>query len=184
MKKTILAVVGLCGSGKTEAIKFFTEKGYKNIYFGSATFDEMEKKGLEINEKNERATREEIRNQYGMGAYAILALPKIKEVLETDNFVLLESLYSWDEYKIIKNEFGENFKVLAVYSSPEARYGRLTNRRERPYSREDAQSRDYSQIENLAQAGPIAMADFTVVNTKDVNYLRSQLDEVINNLSN
>lgn len=182
MKKTILAVVGLCGSGKTEAIKFFAEKGYKNIYFGSATFDEMKRRGLEINEKNERATREEIRNQYGMGAYAILALPKIKEVLATEDFVSLESLYSWDEYKIIKKEFGDDFKVLAVYSSPEARYGRLANRKERPYSKEDAQSRDYAQIENLAQAGPIAMADFTVVNTKDVSYLRSQLDEIINKI--
>ena len=50
-------------------------------------------------------------------------------------------------------------------------------------NREDAISRDYSQIENLHQAGPIARADFTILNEGTKEDLYKQIDEIIKKFS-
>ena len=183
-KKIILAVVGLPGAGKTEIIEYLIKKtNWPKVYFGDVTFDEMKKLGLEINEANERMTRERIRSEYGMGCYAILSIPKIKELINGTS-VLVESLYSWEEYLEMKKEFGDSFKVLSVLASPDKRIERMKNRPIRPLSREDVISRDYSQIENIHQAGPIARADFFIVNEEgSKEELYKKVDEVIAKLS-
>ena len=182
MNKIILAVVGLPGAGKTEAVECILRKtNWPKVYFGDATFEEMKKVGLEINEANERMTRERIRKEMGMGAYATLSLPKIKEYF-VGSSVVLESLYSWEEYNEIKKEFGDSFKTLAIYASPETRIARMSNRPIRPLSREDVISRDYAQIENLHQAGPIARAEYTIVNEGTKEELYSQIDKIIEEL--
>lgn len=184
--KKIIAVVGMCGAGKTEVVKYLKEKlNCPNIYFGEATFDRMKKDGLEINYENEKIIREKIRTELGMGAYATLALPKIKNALETNNIVLIESLYSWSEYKIMKGEFGDQFITIAVYASPSIRFQRLTSRKERPMKNsEEFQTRDYSEIENIEKGGPIARADFTIVNESDLANIGEQIDEIIKKINN
>ena len=52
-KYKIIAVVGMCGSGKSVAVDEFVKRGWKKIYFGEATFMKMKELGLEINEENE-----------------------------------------------------------------------------------------------------------------------------------
>ena len=38
----IIAVVGMCGSGKSVAVEEFEKRGYKKIYFGAATMRELD----------------------------------------------------------------------------------------------------------------------------------------------
>jgi len=184
MNKIILAIVGLAGAGKSDVTEYLINKMKSpKVYFGDATFDEMKKIGLEINESNERKTREGIREKLGMGAYAILNLPKIKELFKNGS-VIVESLYSWEEYLEMRKEFGDSFKVLSIYSSPETRIARMKNRPVRPLKKEEMISRDYSQIENLHQAGPIARADWTIVNEGTKEELQKQIDEIIEDILN
>lgn len=179
MKKTILAVVGLPGAGKTEAVEYLIKKtSWPKVYFGQGIIDEVKKRGLDISEVNERLVREDLRKQYGMSAMAVVNLPKIQELFAKSS-VILESLYSWEEYLEIKKSFGEDFKVLAIYASPKDRIQRLSIRPFRPLDKESVISRDYSQIENLHQAGPIARADFTIVNDVDLNVLYKEIDKLI-----
>ncbi len=181
--KLILAIIGLPGCGKTEAINYLMEKlDCPKVYFGNVVMDEVKKRGLEINEANERKIREELRAEFGMPAMAIKSLPKIKEQLENKDIVLVESLYSWEEYLTLKQEFGNELKLLTIYTSPTTRYARLKNRPDRPLTTEEATSRDHAQIENLHQAGPIAMADFTVNNEENIEELKQQIDNIIKTL--
>jgi len=159
----IVAVVGMPGSGKSEVVKVLEEVHFLKVYFGEVVFERMKKEGLEINEKNERATREKLRKEGGMGVMAEKSLPKIEEKLKKGD-VVVESLYSWEEYLILKEKYGKKFKVIAVYASPKTRYKRLGKRNVRPLTQEEARSRDYTQIGNLNTGGPIAIADFTIIN--------------------
>jgi len=170
----IIAVIGMCGSGKSEAVKFFEQHGYKKVYFGSVVMDEMKRLGLEVNEANERKTRENLRKEFGMGAMAVKSLPKIEEFYKTGN-VVIESLYSWDEFKIVKEKFGDRFKLLTIYTSKEIRYERLAKRPFRPLTEEEARSRDYSEIEKLDKGGPIAFADYLVINEGTLDELNRKL---------
>ena len=78
----IIAIVGMCGSGKSVASDYLVEKGWNKIYFGGVTMDELKKNNLEVTPDNERMMREKLRKEYGMAAYAILLLPKIRESMK------------------------------------------------------------------------------------------------------
>lgn len=178
----VLAVVGMAGAGKTEVVKIIQKKTkWPSVYFGEATFDRLKEEGLDVNYANEKIIREKIRAEHGMGAYAVLALPKIKDLFEKNNTVIAESLYSWDEYKIMKDKFGDDFKVVAILASPAIRFKRLSNRNnERPIKNyQEFQTRDYSEIENIAKAGPIARADYFIVNEGSVSHLKKSIDDVL-----
>lgn len=181
-QRKIIAVIGLPGSGKTEVIDHLIKMyGWPKVYFGAVTFDEMEKRGLEVNEANERLVREGLREEFGLLVYAERVIEKIN-ALDGDGPVLVESLYSWEEYLRFKEEFGDVFMTVAVHASPEIRYARLANRPKRPLTAEEARGRDYAQIENLHQAGPIAMADIVIVNEGTLEDLIRSIDEVVRNV--
>ena len=54
----VVSIVGMAGSGKSEVARCFQEKGFTTVRFGDVTDEEVEKRGLELNEKNEREVRE------------------------------------------------------------------------------------------------------------------------------
>jgi dephospho-CoA kinase len=174
----IIAVIGMCGSGKTEAVKFFEDNGYEKVYFGEVVMDEMNKLGLEINEINERSTRESLRKDYGMGVMAIKSIEKIDKLIEKSN-VVIESLYSWEEFKIVKKKYSDAFKLLCIYTTKDLRYKRLGDRAIRPLSRIQAESRDFAEIENLEKGGPIAFADYTVFNDGSLENLKTNLKKYL-----
>src|SRR4030042_4055737 len=107
MKKEIIAIVGMCGSGKSVAGERLEQLGFVKVYFGGLTIDEVKRRGLEVNEKNERAVREELRRTHGMGAFAVLSLPKIEALLAAGERVLIDGLYSFSDYKILREKFGD-----------------------------------------------------------------------------
>jgi dephospho-CoA kinase len=185
-----IALVGMCGSGKSVVADELERRRYQFFRFGQITLDIIIEKGLEVNEKNERAIREGLRKEFGMGAYAIKNLPKIDKFLKEGN-VVGDGLYSWAEYKILKEKYGEQLIVIAIYAPPKLRYDRLSLRRRskddkevrnRQLTADQAKSRDFSEIENLDKGGPIAMADFTLINTGSVTQLLDQLENVLNQL--
>lgn len=174
----VIAVIGMCGSGKSEAVKYFESNGYRKVYFGEVVINELKSRGLEINEKNERFVREDLRREFGMGVAAIKSIGKIKDLLKDSN-VVVESLYSWEEYKILNEEFGETFKLLNIFTTKSIRYARLKERPFRPLTNKEARSRDYSEIEKLDKGGPIAFADFTVHNDSTLDELNINLTKFI-----
>ncbi len=179
MKNKIVAVVGLCGAGKSEVTNIFLENKFEKVYFGDVTFDEMKKRNMEITEENERVIREELRATNDMAIYAKKSEPKIKKAYEEGKNVVVESLYSWSEYKYLKEIYKDNFKLLAVVTDRDLRAERLKNRPNRPLTDEEVTQRDYSEIENIEKAGPIAIADHFVLNNGTFEELKEQVQEYI-----
>jgi dephospho-CoA kinase len=178
-EKKIVATVGLCGSGKSVVGDYLEKKGCSKIYFGTLTLEEVKKRGLELTEENERKVREELRQEYGMGAYATLNLSKIEERLKKGDKVLIDGLYSFAEYKILKEKYNGSLFILAVFTPRELRYERLSKRKHRSLTRYEAVSRDYAEIENIQKGGPIAMADHTLINDSTIEDLLHKLDKIM-----
>lgn len=172
MKNKVLAIVGMCGSGKTVAVDFFEKKGYQKVYFGGVIYDKMKEEKIPITKKTEQEFRENLRKKHGMGVVAQILLPKIKELKEKGN-VVLDGLYSFEEYKILKEEL-KDIKVLSIITDKNIRYERIEKRKDRPYTKKEAIKRDIAEIENSNKAGPIAYADMYILNNEnETNYEKS-----------
>jgi len=180
-KNKIIAVVGMCGSGKSVAVDEFTKRGWHKIYFGEATFMKMKELGLEINEENERKTRELLRASGDKGIYAKIFLPEIEKRFKEGN-VVIESLYSWSEYKIVKEKFGEAFKVLCIATDTPLRRSRLKERDFRPMDEKTSMARDYSEIENIEKGGPIGIADHYILNNGTIEEFQKEVISYIESL--
>ena len=174
----LAAVVGMTGAGKSEVAQIFEKNGFIRIRFGDITDEEVRKRGLELNEGNERRTRESLRKEYGMAAYAVLSLPRIERTLKQKD-VVIDGLYSWEEYLFLRDHFGEDLALVAVWASPKTRYARLASRAVRPLTLGEARGRDRAEVERLNKAGPIAMADFTLLNESSLGSLAEEVDVVI-----
>jgi dephospho-CoA kinase len=174
----VVAIVGMTGAGKSEVARVFEEHGFKRVRFGDITDEELNNRGLEPNEENERGIREELRKRYGMAAYAELSLPVIDDSLKSSD-VVVDGLYSWEEYTLLKERYGERLNILAVWSSPATRHARLAHRAKRALTPKEAAGRDKSEIENINKGGPIAMADFTILNENSLERLKMETERVL-----
>jgi dephospho-CoA kinase len=177
----VVAVVGMTGSGKSEVAAIFRGRGFAPVRFGDITDAEVKKLGLPLTEENERPVRERLRKKHGMEAYAKLSVPRIDATLKNSN-VVIDGLYSWEEYNYLKDHYGDDFIVIAVWASPQTRYRRLGGRKVRPLTPEEAAGRDRAEIENLNKGGPIAMADYTILNESAMADLKRQVERIISGI--
>lgn len=171
----LLAIVGMPGAGKSVAAEFFKTKGIPILRFGDQTDIGLKEFGLEKNEKNERWYREKLREDLGMAAMAIKIEPRILETAKTHDTIVLDGLYSWEEYIVLKKKF-PMLKLLCVYASPKTRRERLQHRAIRPLTVEESKSRDVSELENLNKGGPIAVADYLISNESDEELFQKELE--------
>jgi dephospho-CoA kinase len=179
----VVAIVGMTGAGKSEVARAFEDAGFNRIRFGDVTDEEVKKRGLTLNEANERAVREQLRAELGMAAYAKLNLPKIDTALHTSD-VAIDGLYSWEEYQFLKEIYGDQFCVVAVWASPKTRQSRLAGRKVRPLTSAEAASRDKAEIEKLNKSGPISVADYTLLNECSLPVLIENTKKVIDEIKN
>lgn len=177
----LVAVVGMPGAGKSEVSRVFEAGGFNRIRFGDLTDREVKQRGLAPGEASERLVREKLRRERGMAAYAELNLPRIEAALAGTN-VVVDGLYSWEEYMFLKERYRQDLYLVAVWSSPRTRYARLSARVDRPLTRPEAENRDRTEIENSHKGGPIAVADYTIINESSVADLRKAAEGVISEL--
>ena len=174
----VVSIVGMTGAGKSEVSRVFEREGFTVVRFGDLTDQEIKRQGLKPGEASERAVRERLRGEHGAAAYAELNQPRIEHALKGSD-VVIDGLYSWEEYNCLKSCYTDSFYLVAVWSSPKTRYARLASRSSRRLTEEEAASRDRAEIENIAKGGPIAMADFTIINESSLEDLRKETDKVI-----
>lgn len=177
-----LALVGMPGAGKTLCAHHLESRGFFQFRFGSIVVDEVLRRGQVINPENERVVREEFRAKEGMAAIARRALPHLKTALASHSSIIIDGLYSFSEYKILSPELGASMVVVAIVSNRALRYHRLTNRVDRPLTVQEAETRDYQEIERLEKGGPIAIADYTLLNNGEEADLLKSLDVLVDQL--
>ena len=175
----IIALVGLAGSGKSSAVEYLTKKGFPKIYFGGVIYKAMEEAGIEPTWDNQQKFREEIRQREGKDFVIKRVIKNIRDLINAgQNKIVLDGLYTWSEYKILKHEFPGQVVVIAIVTPKHLRYQRMTKRPERPMQPREVDQRDWSEIENLEKGGPIAIADYFIINDSDLTQLHQKIDAV------
>jgi len=176
----ILAIVGLTGSGKSEVVNYITEKGVPKVYFGGVILNAMKEAGIEWTAENEKQFREDIRAQEGKDFVVNRIVKEIRDLIAAgQRRIVADGLYTWTEYKILKHEFPGELTVAAVVAPKNLRHHRLTTRPIRPLTVEEANSRDWAEIENLEKGGPIAIADHYLTNEGSLDTLHKQVDQLL-----
>ncbi|MFH1832645.1 MAG: AAA family ATPase [Candidatus Levyibacteriota bacterium] len=178
-KKIVLAFVGMPGSGKSEATVYLEKKGIPFVRFGNITDDGLESANLPLTPENEQNFREKIRKDFGMNAYAVKSWSQIEEALRASDYLVLDGLYSWEEYKFLKEKL-DNLILIHLFVEAQKRYQRLSQRKVRPVPLEKCYLRDIKEIENLNKAGPIAIADYSIDNNSNsISDLYSGVDALL-----
>ena len=179
----IIAFVGLTGSGKSAAVEYLTGKGYPKVYFGGVIYAAMEKAGIPIGEENEKTFRVEIREREGEDFIVREIIKQIHELISAgQKQIIADGIYSWDEYKAMKEEFHSQLDVVAIITPKRLRYHRLLTRTERPQTQAISIQRDHTEIETIDKGGPIAMADYFVINDGDKEKLHRNIDAVVSEI--
>lgn len=172
----IVAVVGMCGAGKSEVTSFFEARGYHKIYFGDITMIELKARGLAINADNEKLVREDLREKYGKASYAVKVAEQIEE--QKHDYYVLDGLYSWSEYQYLHGKYSDHLQIVAVITNDAIRKARLKERPVRPLTAQEVDKRDVAEIENLEKGGPIAKADYYILNNGSVEQLQVQCQNI------
>lgn len=178
----IVAFVGMSGSGKSVAVDYMTEQGVPKVYFGGMIYKEMEKRGIERTPdgESEKKFREMIRETEGKDWVVRQVIKETKNLIEAgQRRIVLDGVYSWTEYNALKQEFPGMLTFVAVVVDKKVRYERVGERLDRPFNRSEIMERDRSEIENLEKGGPIAAADYYILNNGTVSEFHENLQKIL-----
>ncbi|MFA9288810.1 MAG: nucleoside monophosphate kinase [Weeksellaceae bacterium] len=176
-ENTIIAVVGLPGSGKTETSQYFRSLGLPIISFSDVVNKEIEKKGLPHTLEVHHQIRQGLREKYGFEAMAVLNKKKLTAKLKTNKMVVIEGMRSWEEYEYIQKEFKDvHVVIVALHTDKQKRYKRISKRQDR--SDLKGAKRDIDELINTHMGPTIAYADYVIKNNFSFEDLHNKLDEV------
>lgn len=179
----IVAFVGLAGSGKTSAVDYLTAKGYPKIYFGGIIYKAMAEAGIEVTWESQQVFREEIREKEGKDFVVKRVIKEANDLITAGQHrIVLDGLYTWSEYKILRHEFPGEMSVVAIVTPKHKRKQRMAKRPERPMTGAEVDQRDWTEIENLEKGGPIAIADYYIHNDRNLDYLHEQMDDILEHI--
>ena len=174
-QKTIIAIVGLPGSGKTDAAAFFKRNNLPVISFGKIINDYINQKNLPHDENTHKKIREEVRKKYGKEALAILNTKRIREDLKNNSIIIIEGMRSWEEYLYLKKEFSKvDLVIVCLYTDKNLRYKRISKRNNR--FEHYGEERDINEVIGLNMGPTIAFADYFIKNNYSLEDFYDKLE--------
>ena len=180
MDKKIIVLVGMSGSGKGSCTDYLEDKGLPKVYFGGMVYEEIKKRGLD-KVRDEKFVRIDMREKEGKAVLAKRAAQKADDYFEQGyKYVVFDGLYSWTEFKYLKEKYHNNLLVICTVSDMHIRRQRALTRKDgRSYTHHDLDRRDIQEIENIEKGGPIAFADYYILNNYGYEELYKRLQEIL-----
>lgn len=174
----LLCITGMPGSGKSEAVKFFAEKGAPIVNMGDAVREEARKRGIEISSKTLGEISVELRKKFGGEEIARRCTNKIDAHVNKP-LVIIDGLRSFEEAGFFRQRYGSDFYILAIHASPQVRFERLRKRMrgDDPKAQKEFEQRDAREL-GYGMGSVIALANFLVLNEGSLDELKERMKEV------
>ena len=125
----VIGIVGKQASGKTVVSSELIDEETVRVRMGDVVWDEVERRGLEVNSENAGRVANELREKEGMDAIAKRCIPRIKTQVEKGKKVIVDGIRGIREVKTLRKEFKDKFYLIAVEATPETRYERIRERK-------------------------------------------------------
>jgi dephospho-CoA kinase len=123
----VIGVVGLPGSGKSEAAAVGREEGIPVVTMGDVIRAACRERGLDPATHHGRVAKA-LREEDGPAAIADRSLPRIRAALADHDTVLVDGIRSDVEVETFEEAFGDDFTLVSVEAPFETRAERLTDR--------------------------------------------------------
>jgi dephospho-CoA kinase len=176
----IIGIVGLPGSGKSEAAAVASELGIPVVTMGDVIREECRERGRDP-ATDHGAVAKTLREEDGPGAIAERSLPHIESALEDSDTVVVDGIRSDVEVDRFEAAFGDSFGLVSIEAPFEARARRLDLRGRDADDDAGGESLDSRDQRELAFGMGEAMerADRTVENTDSLELFRTRVRRLL-----
>ncbi|MGQ9781808.1 MAG: AAA family ATPase [Nitrososphaeria archaeon] len=177
LKRLILCVTGMPGSGKTTVAYEIKKMGFHYVSLGDVVREQTILRGYDVTDANCGIVMMALRKELGPQAIAQLSL---KHIVEEGGLIVVDGIRSIDEVNVFRS-LGE-VKLLAVHASPKRRFELLASRErvDAPKTREEFDMRDRRELD-VGVGDVIALADEIISNDSTIEELaekvKKQVDE-------
>lgn len=172
----VIGIVGLPGSGKSEAAAVAREMDIPVVTMGDVVRAETEDRGLDPATDHGRVAQA-MREEDGRAAIADRSLPIIDSRLEDADVVLVDGIRAGAEVAVFEDAYGENFTLVEVSAPFDLREERLA-KRGRDTAAEDGgeslEERDEREL-GFGMDEAIETADVTIENTASLESFRDRV---------
>jgi dephospho-CoA kinase len=172
----VIGVVGLPGSGKSEAAAVAREAGIPVVAMGDVIRQACRDRGLDPAEHHGRVASA-LREENGQGAIAERSLPVIESALEDADTVLVEGIRSGVEVERFEAAFDGAFTLVAIEAPFEMRAERVDARgRDTPAAEggESLEARDERE-RGFGMDVAIERADVRIENTDSLRAFHDRI---------
>jgi dephospho-CoA kinase len=174
-----IGIVGRQGAGKTLASEIGEAMGMKVIRMGDLVREEILRQGLKINEETVSRFASLLRQKEGMQAIAKRTVKRLNE-LDRESTVIIDGIRSWEEVKLFRKEFGDNFKLIAIIADKRIRFERVRRRKRA----DDASDLEIFSIKDDREASwgieeAIKLADYIIKNEGTIEAFKANVKKIL-----
>lgn len=174
---TVIGIVGLPGSGKSEAAAVAREKGIPVITMGDVIRAACRARGLDPATHHGEVAGT-LREENGPGAVADRSVPMIEDALADASTVVVEGIRSDVEVETFEDAFGEAFTLVSIEAPFGIRAERIDARGRDDTGAESLRERDERE-RGFGMDAAMDRADVTVENTGSLESFRAEIRELL-----
>jgi dephospho-CoA kinase len=176
----VIGLVGLPGSGKSEAAAVAEEMGVPVVTMGDVIRAECRDRGLDPTTEHGRVATA-LREENGPAAIAERSVPLIEDALAESDTVVVDGIRSDAEVERFEAAFGESFTLVSIEAPHETRAQRLDLRDRDAGADEGGESlaaRDRRELD-FGMGAAMDQADITVENTDTLAAFHDRIRELL-----
>jgi dephospho-CoA kinase len=179
MKRKIIVVTGLPGSGKSEVSRDIKRRGIPTFITGNIIKEEVSRRGLELTLESQEYIARELRKEYGPDAPINMIEHKIRD--SKSGIICVDGPRNVKEVELLK-DIGDVFLII-VECSKMVRYRRL-RRRGGPRDPDDWERfawRDKKELERGMHSltRTEKFRKYTIKNTGTLSDLKSKISKIL-----
>jgi dephospho-CoA kinase len=180
----VIALCGMPGSGKGEVARIVQSLGVPVFSMGDIVREFFSDYCPGRDPMETGIYADEERNVHGKDVWARRLMEKVDSAVKADHgIVVIDGLRSSYEAGLFRSHWGYDLKVLAVHSSPDIRFKRLSERGrgDDPSERDVFEERDRREL-GWGLGEVIALADIMIINDRDIEHLEREISNVLSGM--